>query len=61
MDDSERNEIGRDMGQRLAANIKMLEDRRRREERQAPVGDRIARAITNFTGSMTFVVLEVPE
>lgn len=59
MDDSERDEIGRDMGQRLAANIKMLEDRRRREERQAPLGDRIARAITNFTGSMTFVVLHL--
>lgn len=59
MDDIERSEIGRDMGERLASNIRMLEERRRREAREASASDRIARAITNFTGSMTFVVVHV--
>lgn len=43
----------------LAENIERLARRRREEEAQAPLPDRIADRITGFTGSMTFVALHV--
>jgi uncharacterized membrane protein len=43
----------------LADNITRLAERRRREERTAPLSDRIADRITCFTGSMFFVVLHL--
>lgn len=51
--------MGTDMSERLAANIAALAERRRREEREAPLSVRIAARITAFTGSMTFVVLHL--
>lgn len=43
----------------LARNIAALQERRRREERQAGAQERVADAITAFTGSMRFVYLHV--
>ena len=43
----------------LARNIEKLEERRRREEAQASWQERIAEAITRFTGSMLFVYLHL--
>lgn len=45
------------MTRTLRENIERLTARAEREARQAPVGDRIADAITRFAGSMRFVVL----
>ena len=43
----------------LARNIRMLEERRDREESSATLEERIAAAITRFSGSMRFVYLHV--
>ena len=43
----------------LSDNIERLSARRRREEAEAPLSDRIAARITSFTGSMRFVVAHV--
>ncbi|BBE71920.1 DUF1003 domain-containing protein [Oharaeibacter diazotrophicus] len=43
----------------LARNIAVLEERRRQTRRTSPLSDRIAAAISAFTGSMTFVALHV--
>ena len=43
----------------LERNIQALQERRRREERQATAEERIAQAITTFTGSMPFVYLHL--
>ena len=43
----------------LERNIHALQERRQREEAQAGVQERIADAITRFTGSMTFVYLHL--
>lgn len=43
----------------LARNIATLAERRRAEERAAPAADRIASAVTAFTGSMRFVWIHV--
>ncbi len=43
----------------LERNIAALQERRRREDKQASLGDRLAQAITAFTGSMTFVYLHL--
>jgi uncharacterized membrane protein len=43
----------------LAANIERLTRRRREQEALAPWQDRVSDRITNFTGSMTFVVLHL--
>jgi uncharacterized membrane protein len=43
----------------LERNIHALEARRRREERRAPAQERIADAVTRFTGSMPFVYLHL--
>lgn len=43
----------------LERNIQALAQRRHREERRATLSDRIAEAITRFTGSMTFVVIHL--
>jgi len=47
------------MGSVLARNIRMLQERRQREEKAASFEERIADAITRFTGSMRFVYLHV--
>ena len=47
------------MTETLRDNIRRLEARRREETATAPFSDRIADAITGFTGSMRFVVLHV--
>ena len=47
------------LGSVLANNIRMLEERRRREETAATLQERIADAITRFTGSMRFVYLHI--
>ncbi|MFL5146823.1 MAG: hypothetical protein ACJ8DN_01575, partial [Microvirga sp.] len=41
----------------LARNIHSLQERRQREEAQASVQEKIADAITRFTGSMRFVYI----
>src|SRR5687768_11765020 len=41
----------------LERNIRALQLRRQREEREATVEERVAEAITRFTGSMRFVFL----
>ena len=41
----------------LRENIDALTARRARDRRRAPVADRLADAITGFTGSMTFVAI----
>jgi uncharacterized membrane protein len=43
----------------LRRNIRALDDRRREEESNATWEERIAQAITNFTGSMIFVYLHL--
>ncbi|HYF23474.1 MAG TPA: DUF1003 domain-containing protein [Caulobacteraceae bacterium] len=43
----------------LERNIRALEDRRRREEQQAGRDEKLAAAITRFTGSMAFVWLHL--
>jgi uncharacterized membrane protein len=43
----------------LERNIQALGERRRREERQATAQERLAQAITGFTGSMLFVYLHL--
>src|SRR5215213_8889944 len=43
----------------LARNIHALSERRRMEEAQATVQERIAQAITRFTGSMLFVYIHL--
>jgi uncharacterized membrane protein len=43
----------------LERNIQALGERRRREERQATAQERLAQAITGFTGRMLFVYLHL--
>ncbi|WP_458097543.1 DUF1003 domain-containing protein [Roseomonas sp. WA12] len=43
----------------LTRNIRALEDRRKRELAEATREERIAEAVTRFTGSMTFVYLHL--
>ena len=43
----------------LERNIRALQERRRREEREASAEERVAEAITRFTGSMRFVYLHL--
>jgi uncharacterized membrane protein len=43
----------------LERNIRALQHRRRSEEKDATIEERIAEAITRFTGSMRFVYLHV--
>ena len=43
----------------LARNIRALEERRRREEVQASAQEKLADAITRFTGSMLFVYIHL--
>ena len=43
----------------LERNIRSLNERRRREEAQATLQERIAEAITRFTGSMVFVYIHL--
>lgn len=43
----------------LERNIRSLKERRKREENQANVQERVADAITRFAGSMTFVYLHL--
>jgi len=43
----------------LARNIQALNERRRREEKKASREERLAQAITDFTGSMPFVYLHL--
>src|SRR4051795_12615507 len=47
------------LGQVLERNILLLQDRSRQQEARASTEERIARAITDFTGSMRFVYLHV--
>ena len=47
------------MGSVLARNIRTLQERRQREEVAATFEERVADAITRFTGSMRFVYLHV--
>ncbi len=47
------------MGSVLARNIRMLQERRQREEVAATFEERVADAITRFTGSMRFVYLHI--
>jgi uncharacterized membrane protein len=47
------------MNSTLSENITRLTERRMREERQAPLSERLADRITRFTGSMTFVALHL--
>lgn len=58
-----RNEITHDPGEGLSPtlerNIRALVERRRREQRAAQRGDKVADAITAFTGSMRFVYLHL--
>jgi uncharacterized membrane protein len=43
----------------LERNIRALQQRRRREEKEASAEERVADAITSFTGSMRFVYLHL--
>ncbi len=43
----------------LERNIQALSERRKREERQASLQERVAEGITRFTGSMLFVYLHL--
>lgn len=43
----------------LERNIRALVERRRREEREQPAQDRVAAAVTRFTGSMAFVCIHL--
>ena len=47
------------MGSVLLRNIDMLKRRRDQEEASASFEDRLAEAITRFTGSMAFVYLHL--
>lgn len=47
------------MNETLRANIARLRDRAERERRAAGLADRIAAAVTAFTGSMTFVAIHL--
>src|SRR3954464_7292591 len=47
------------LGQVLERNILLLQDRSRQQEARASTEERIARAITDFTGSMRFVYLHI--
>jgi uncharacterized membrane protein len=47
------------LGHSLKRNIQALEDRREREAAEATREERIAEAVTRFTGSMTFVYLHL--
>ena len=47
------------MTETLADNIDRLAERRQREERTAPLSDRLAGRITAFAGSMIFVALHL--
>ena len=47
------------LGTVLERNIETLSERRRQEQAQASLSDRIADRVTGFTGSMTFVVLHL--
>ena len=51
------NGVGPGMNEVLARNIQTLLDKRRAEERQASLEQKLADAITRFTGSMPFVYL----
>jgi uncharacterized membrane protein len=48
-----------DLGSVLERNIRSLQLRRQREEKEATAEERIADAITRFTGSMPFVYLHL--
>ena len=43
----------------LKRNIEALAERRRREEAEVRLGERVARGVTDFTGSLGFVVLHL--
>ncbi len=47
------------LGSVLARNLRMMEERRGREEATATFEERVANAITGFTGSMRFVYLHI--
>lgn len=47
------------LGHVLERNIETLSERRRQEQANASLSDRIADRVTGFTGSMTFVVLHL--
>lgn len=55
--DDEREPHG--MSATLAENIRALARRRAEDEAAAPLTDRIARRVTDFTGSMRFVILHL--
>ena len=46
-----------DLATTLQRNIALLRRRREEEEAAAPLGDRVARRITDFAGSLTFVAV----
>ena len=48
-----------DLSSVLARNIQALQDRRQCEEAEATAEERIAQAITRFTGSMPFVYIHL--
>jgi len=48
-----------EMAERLRENIATLTERQRIEAEHAPIGHRVAQRITNFTGSMSFVLLHL--
>jgi hypothetical protein len=56
-DQSSANEVESGMNEVLARNIRTLLAKRRAEERQASIEQKVADAITRFTGSMPFVYL----
>lgn len=43
----------------LARNIEALRERNRREDQNAPFQEKLAQAVTGFTGSMTFVYVHL--
>ena len=48
-----------DLASVLNRNIEALQDRRRAEERKASTQEKIAEAVTRFTGSMAFVYIHI--
>lgn len=48
-----------ELAQVVERNIRKLLERRRYQQRTSPVQDRIAAAVTRFTGSMTFVYIHL--
>jgi uncharacterized membrane protein len=48
-----------DLDHVLRNNIEDMRERRARERERAPIGERLARGITRFTGSMVFVYLHL--